>query len=117
MTVLEANCIRTQMKRERTVLGEDINFKGKLYLKDSLTINGYFRGYIQTPEELLIGSAGKVEADIDAGDVCVEGRVQGNVFASKSLRIRKNAQILGDIRTGNLQVESGSRFRGACIMD
>ena len=105
------------MKGERTILSEDISFRGKLYLKDALTINGHFKGYIQTPGELLVGPAGKVEADIDAGEVCIEGQVQGNVFAGKRLQIRKNAQIAGDIRTENLQIDPGSRFRGTCIMD
>ena len=105
------------MKGEVTVLSEDISFRGKLYLKDALKINGYFRGYIQTPGELHVGPAGKVEADIDAGEVSIEGQVQGNVFASKNLRVRKNAQIIGDIRTENLQIDSGARFRGACVMD
>ena len=105
------------MKKERTILSEDISFQGKLYLKDSLTINGHFKGYIQTPGELFVGPAGKVEADIDAGEVCIEGQVQGNVFASNNIQIRKNARIVGDIRTESLQIDSGSRFRGTCVMD
>lgn len=105
------------MREERTILSEDISFKGKLYLKDALTVNGYFKGYIQAADQLLIGPGAKVEADIDAKEICIEGQVHGNVFASKNIQIRKSAQMFGDIRTENLQIESGSRFRGTCIMD
>ncbi len=102
---------------ELTVLGKDIKFQGKLHLKDSLTINGTFRGYIQTPGHLEIGPSAVVEADIDASEVRIDGYVQGNVFASKKIELHKNATLHGDLRTSDLQIASGSRFRGACVMD
>ncbi len=100
-----------------TILSEDIKLRGKLHLKESLVIHGTLQGYIQSPGELQIGSAARIEADIDADEVCVDGYVQGNVFAAKKLSLRKNAQLVGDIRTSELEVEKGARFSGNCIMD
>lgn len=100
-----------------TVLGEDISFRGKLQFKKSLQINGKFKGSITTGGHLIIGPGARVEADIEAGDVSVEGQLQGNVTATRQIDLLKNARIRGDLRTPDLQIASGSRFSGNCIMD
>ncbi|HMU84198.1 MAG TPA: polymer-forming cytoskeletal protein [Leptospiraceae bacterium] len=100
-----------------TVLGDDIQFRGRLQFKRNLKINGAFRGKIQTGGQLIVGSGAKVEADVEASHITVEGELRGNLQASKSLEIKRNAQVSGDIRTPDLHVESGSRFTGSCIMD
>ena len=105
------------MEVEATVLGKDIKFQGKLHLKDTLTINGSFRGYVQTPSQVNIGPSAVVEADVDAAEVNIDGYVQGNVFASKKIDLRKSGTLYGDLRTSDLQIASGSRFRGTCVMD
>ena len=105
------------MKGDVTILGEDIRFKGKFYAKSSLTIKGYFRGYIQAPGELRISPVAKVEADIEAEKICIEGEMQGNAYASKKIEIAKTARVVADLHTDDLQIESGSRFRGTCVMN
>ena len=100
-----------------TILGEDIDFRGKLHFKKNLKINGRFRGKIQTGGHLIVGSTAHVEADIEASQVSIEGEVQGNVIASKKIGLKKNSRMKGDLRTPDLEIESGSQFTGSCIMD
>ena len=105
------------MPANETVLSEDIQFKGKLYIQEALMINGSFRGYIQTTDKLMIEREARVEADIDAVELRVAGFLQGNVFASKKIALEKTAQLVGDLRTADLQVASGAVIRGTCVMD
>ncbi len=100
-----------------TVLGDDIVFRGKLNFKKSLKINGTFKGKIDTAEHLIIGSSASVEADIEAGTVTVEGNLRGNINANKRIDILRTARLVGDLKTPDLQIESGSRFSGSCIME
>ncbi len=100
-----------------TILGEDISFRGKLQFKKNLQINGKFKGTISTGGHLIIGPGARVEADIEAGDVSVQGQLQGNVTAMRQIDLLKDARLRGDLRTPNLQIASGSRFSGNCIMD
>lgn len=100
-----------------TILGEDISFRGKLQFKNSLQINGRFRGSISTGGRLIVGPAAQVDADIEAGAVSIQGRVTGNITAQKRIDLTRTARLTGDLRTPDLQVESGSKFSGACIMD
>ncbi|MBI3394500.1 MAG: polymer-forming cytoskeletal protein [Spirochaetia bacterium] len=100
-----------------TILGEDISFRGKLVFKKNLKINGRFKGTIVTPGTLVVGQTAQVEADIEAGTISVQGTVKGNILAKTHVELSRNARIHGDIRTPQLQVETGSHFTGSCVMD
>lgn len=100
-----------------TILGSDIVFRGKLNFKNRLQINGKFKGQISTGGHLIIGSSAEVEADISAETVTIQGKLRGNINASRRIDLLKNANLRGDMKTPDLQVESGARFSGSCIME
>lgn len=99
-----------------TILGDDIVFRGKLSFKQSLKVNGTFKGKIDTSGHLVIGASADVDADIEAATVSVEGKLRGNVNAAKRIDILKTAKLTGDLRTPDLEIESGARFSGNCVM-
>lgn len=100
-----------------TILGEDIVFRGKLQFNKGLQINGKFKGQISTGGTLIIGQSARVEADIEAGSLQVLGKLEGNIVAQKRVDLLKSGSLRGDIHTPDLNIESGSRFSGNCIMD
>ncbi len=104
------------MRHGSTVLGEDVCFRGSLSFRDSLLVNGKLQGTVETSGHFVVGPAGIVEADIKASQVSVQGLLQGTVSVAKKIDLQKNSVFRGDIRTPDLQVESGSTFQGSCIM-
>lgn len=100
-----------------TILGDDINFRGKLEFTRGLQINGKFKGQILTKGFLLLGSTAEMDGDIKAADVTIKGKLKGTIIAEKKVSLMQNGQIKGDIRTPDLQIESGSQFSGNCSMD
>ncbi|MBU44955.1 MAG: cell division protein [Spirochaetaceae bacterium] len=105
------------MQEQETVLGEDIKFRGKLEFDQRLRVNGQFKGTINSGGDLSIGSRARVEADVQTGVLVLEGELTGNVVATRKVSLRKNCQLRGDVKSPDLEVESGSRFTGSCIMD
>lgn len=99
-----------------TVIGEDISFRGSLIYSNTLKINGNFKGTIQTTGKLIIGESGEVEADLEVGVLLVEGKVKGNVNAKEKIELKKLSELIGDIKTPTLEVQSGSKFLGNCSM-
>lgn len=99
-----------------TVIGEDITFRGSLVYSNTLKINGNFKGTIQSSGKLIIGNSGEVEADLDVGTLIVEGKLKGNVNAKEKIELKKPSELIGDIQSPILEVESGSRFLGNCSM-
>ena len=63
--------------------------------------------------KLTIGPNGKVQAAIKAREVVALGTIQGNVEANDRLEIRKDAKLVGDIRTARIIIEDGAYFKGS----
>ena len=63
--------------------------------------------------KLTIGPNGKVNAAVKSREVVVLGSIQGNVEASDKLEIRKDARLVGDIKTARIIIEDGAYFKGS----
>jgi cytoskeletal protein CcmA (bactofilin family) len=54
-----------------------------------------------------------VQAAIKAREVLALGTIQGNVEATERIEIRKDAKLMGDIRTARIIIEDGAYFKGS----
>jgi len=100
-----------------TVIADDIEFKGSLKFKNSLKIKGKFEGKIISNGHLIIGRESVTSADIDASVVSVSGQVNGKIKAAKKIEFYKKSAINADLISPEINMESGSKFNGTCIMD
>jgi cytoskeletal protein CcmA (bactofilin family) len=95
------------------VLGKSVIVKGQIFSREDLTIDGEVEGTVELQEHrLTVGPNGKVSATIKAKEICVIGSVTGNVEASDKIDIRKEAKLVGDIRTARIVIEDGAYFKG-----
>jgi cytoskeletal protein CcmA (bactofilin family) len=91
-------------------------FEGKLSFKDTVRIDGHFRGEIASENTLIVGEAGEVEAAIKSRTVVVSGTVNGPIEASSQLVLHKTAVVNGDVNTADLVIESGATLNGSVGM-
>src|SRR5690242_12933575 len=75
------------------VLGPTLQFKGELYGEEDLDFQGQLEGSIEHTRSLSIGKEGSVKGNIRAKFVIIEGRVDGDVYATESVSIRANARV------------------------
>ena len=88
--------------------------KSMLMRREDLTIDGEVEGTIELQEHrLTIGPNGKVVATIKAREVVVIGTVHGNIETREKIEIRKEAKLVGDIRTARIVIEDGAYFKGS----
>jgi cytoskeletal protein CcmA (bactofilin family) len=99
-----------------TVLGSETSFRGTMRFDDSLKIDGYFEGKIESEGSLYIEKDAEVKATIKVGTIIVGGKVIGNIEASQRLEMLESGKIFGNIRTPNLKVAEGVEFDGECEM-
>ncbi len=99
-------------KDRTSILGPTIQFKGELTANEDLLIRGRVEGSITHTQRLTIGSEGKVHASIEALMVIVEGTVEGDVRATKSVAVREHAQLTGNISAPSVTILEGARFTG-----
>lgn len=91
-------------------------FEGKLSFKDTVRIDGGFKGEISSENTLIVGESGEIEASIHSPTVVVSGSVTGNIVASDNVVLHKSAQVDGDIETPSIVIEKGAVFNGSLKM-
>ena len=95
------------------VLGKSVIVKGQILSREDLTVDGEVEGTIEMQEHrLTIGQNGKVRASVKAREVIVLGTLHGNVETGDRIDIRKEAKLVGDIRTARIVIEDGAYFKG-----
>ncbi len=95
-------------------IGKGVSITGQIYSREDLVIDGEIDGTIEANEhKVTIGPNGKVKAGIKAKDIVVLGAVQGNVEAIDKIDIRKDARLVGDIKTARISIEDGAIFKGS----
>jgi cytoskeletal protein CcmA (bactofilin family) len=95
-----------------TILGPDATFKGELSFDKGMRLHGRLEGKINTPGRLHVAKEAKMQADVDAGSIVVEGDVKGNLNASDRIELKQSARYEGDLRTTKLVVDEGAIFSG-----
>jgi cytoskeletal protein CcmA (bactofilin family) len=95
------------------VLGKSVIVKGQIFSREDLTIDGEVEGTVELQEHrLTVGPNGKVLAAIKAKEVVVLGTIHGNVETTDKIDIRKDAKLVGDIKTARVVIEDGAYFKG-----
>ena len=100
-----------------TLLGRGSEFEGKLSFEGTVRIDGKLTGEIFTDDVLIIGEGAEVKAEINVGSIIIEGSVQGNINAKRSVEIHTPGRVRGNIVTPSLFMEKGVLFDGNCQME
>src|SRR5882724_11205017 len=109
---------KTQAQGEiTTLLGRGAAFEGKLTFEGTVRVDGRFKGEVFSDDVLVIGEGAVVEAEIDIGEVIIQGTVIGNVKAKRSIEIHAPGRVKGDLHTPRLQIDKGVIFEGRSFME
>ena len=95
-------------------IGKSVSLKGQLYSREDLYVDGEVEGSIEMQEHrLTVGPNGKVNAGVKAREIVVLGTIHGNVEVGDKIEIRKEAKLVGDIKTVRIVIEDGAYFKGS----
>jgi cytoskeletal protein CcmA (bactofilin family) len=114
---MAATAARQAMGEITTLLGRGATFEGKLTFEGTVRIDGRFKGEVFSDDVLVIGEGAIVEAEIDIGEVIIQGTVVGNIKAKRSIEIHAPGRVKGDLHTPSLQVDKGVIFEGRSFME
>jgi cytoskeletal protein CcmA (bactofilin family) len=82
-----------------------------------LRVDGRFSGRIaSTGGNLIVGSGGQVDANIEVAVATIHGIVTGDIIASDRIELGRAAKLTGNIQTPSLMIEQGAVFEGSCKM-
>jgi len=98
-------------------IGKSVIIKGELTGSEDLLVEGNVEGKINLKDHILtVGLNGRVNAEINAKAVIVQGQVIGNVIASERVVIRENGSVDGDIAAPKVAIAEGALFKGKIDM-
>src|SRR5713226_7896723 len=114
MSTVPATSYTPSETRGPAVIGKSVMIKGQIFSREDLTIDGEVEGSVELHEHrLTVGPHGKLQAGVKAREIVVLGSVHGNVEASDKIDIRKDARLVGDIKTARIVIEDGAYFKGS----
>jgi cytoskeletal protein CcmA (bactofilin family) len=99
-----------------TLISKGCVVHGRIESDVFVRIDGHIKGDLIIGEGLIIGENGIIEGNIKAREIVVFGTVNGSVTAD-SIDIKSSGNILGELHTNSLQVETGATYIGNVIMD
>ncbi len=83
---------------DQATIGKSLVIKGEVTGSESLYIDGRVEGSINLPgNRVTVGKNGVVNANINAREVVVLGKVRGNLTASDRVDIRTEGSLTGDV--------------------
>jgi cytoskeletal protein CcmA (bactofilin family) len=102
---------------EVSTIGPGLKIRGDITGTCHLIIEGEASGKIQLANgHVTVGANGRVNADIEAPEISVEGNVQGNLQARDNVRLGPASHVQGSVLTPRIRIEDGARFRGKVEM-
>ena len=112
----EENAVSARTGELHTLLGKGSEFDGKLSFEGQVRIDGKYTGQISTKDVLVIGESAKVNAEISAGTVIINGIVEGVIRATQAVELHPPARVKGTIEAPSMSMEKGVFFDGTTKM-
>jgi cytoskeletal protein CcmA (bactofilin family) len=95
-------------------IGKSVVIKGQIYSREDLVIDGEVEGSVEAIEHrVVVGPNGKVNAGVKAREIMVQGSIKGDVEAGDKIDIRREAKLVGNIKTQRIVIEDGAYFKGS----
>ena len=94
-----------------TVLTGETNFQAML------RVDGHLTGSVTSETGTrIVGSTGRVDANIVVAAAMINGTVNGDIIASERLELGRTARIVGNVQSPRLMMEDGAVLEGSCSM-
>ena len=98
-------------------IGTGTVLTGETTFQAILRIDGHLTGRVLSEDgTLIVGSTGRVDANIHVAAATINGTINGDVVATERLELGRTAHVVGNIQTPRLLMEDGAILEGGCGM-
>jgi cytoskeletal protein CcmA (bactofilin family) len=92
-------------------VGNGTVLTGETAFQAMLRIDGHLTGRVTSENgTLIIGSTGRVDANIVVATAMINGTVNGDIVAMDKIELGRTARVVGNIQTPKLVIEDGAVF-------
>jgi cytoskeletal protein CcmA (bactofilin family) len=103
-----------------TLIGAGTTIDGNITFAGGLRIDGELRGNVSArtgdqPSTLVISEQARVEGEVSAPHIVINGTVNGPVHSMDSLELQPSARITGDIEYSSIEIHLGAIVQGRLL--
>jgi cytoskeletal protein CcmA (bactofilin family) len=94
-------------------ISSGLKIRGELSGDSDLYIDGDVEGKVRlTNGRVTVGPNGRVRAEIEARQICIEGAVEGNLKASENAQLGASSRVVGNVLSPRIGVADGAQLSG-----
>lgn len=90
--------------------------KGDINSDADFRVDGTLEGSLKTNGKLIVGKDGKILGEVHCSNAEIEGHFSGQLHVAESLSLKATSNIVGEVNTNKLIVETGAIFNASCSM-
>lgn len=99
-------------------IGPSISLRGDLSGDEDLIIRGRVEGTVSLKQHnVTVGEEGRIKADIHGCNITIAGQMEGDVYASEQVVVKRSGHVRGNIVSPRVSLEDGCKFKGSVDMD
>ena len=90
-----------------------LSLKGEISGSEELWVGGSIEGTLRfSGARVTLGSSGTLRGDLEAREIVIEGRVDGNLRGAERVSIARTGEVKGDAAAPRVAIEEGAVFNG-----
>jgi len=97
---------------QSSLIGNTLLIKGEVFSEDEILIEGRIQGKINVKNRVIIGVNGNVEAEVEAREVIIKGKVTGNIKGAQRVEIVPSGVLHGNINSPRVVIADSGVFEG-----
>ena len=102
-----------------TLIGRSANVQGDVEFAGGLHVDGRITGNVRAtaglPASLSISEHGVVEGSVEAQNVVLNGRINGDIFGSGRVVLGAKARVQGNVHYGEIEMALGAEIVGKLV--
>lgn len=102
-----------------SLIGATTRIEGNLFFSGGLRIDGAVRGNVsalpEQPGTLVVSEHARIEGEVQAAHVVVNGTIVGPVNATESLELQANSRVKGDVHYKSIEMQQGAVVEGRLV--
>lgn len=99
-----------------SLIGAGTRIEGDVFFGGGLRLDGSVHGNVRAlPGQsgtLVVGKTGRIDGEVAAPHVVVNGTINGQVIGFETLELRSSARVSGDVYYGLMDVRQGAIVEG-----
>ena len=102
-----------------SLIGATTRIEGNVFFSGGLRVDGSVRGNVAAlpdqPGTLVVSEHARVDGEVQAAHVVVNGTVNGPVDARETLELQAGSRVKGDIHYKSIEIQQGAVIEGRLV--